>query len=227
MRNLLEKIDRTKTYDLENALNLLLETATAKFDETVDLALRLGVNPRHAEQQVRSTVVLPHGTGRSIRIVVLTKGEKATEAKEAGADYVGDDELIERIKGGWLEFDACVATPDMMRDVGKLGRILGPRGLMPNPKSGTVTFDIARVVGELKSGKIEFRVDRSGNVHVPVGKVSFGAEKLAENIKMIFDAVLKARPSAFKGQYIKSITISSTMGPGVKLDVTALTATIR
>ena len=190
----------------------------AKFDETVDLAIRLGVDPRHADQMVRGAVVLPNGIGKEVKVLVFAKGEKETEAKEAGADFVGNDDLIEKIKDGWFGFDKAVATPDMMGTVGKIGRILGPRGLMPNAKVGTVTFDVAKAVQELKSGKIDFRVEKAGIVHAPVGKVSFGAEKLTENIKAFLDIILKLKPSSSKGAYFKSIAVSTTMGPCVKVD---------
>jgi large subunit ribosomal protein L1 len=205
-------------------IGALKKTASAKFDETVELCTKLNVDPRHADQVVRGTVVLPHGTGRSIRVLVLAKGDKEREAQDAGADFVGPD-YVEKIKEGWLEFDAVVATPDMMGEVGKLGRILGPRGLMPNPKAGTVTFDVAKAVGDLKAGKIEFRVDRGGNVHGPIGKASFEAGKLEENARALLNEIVRAKPSGAKGQYVKSITLSTTMGPGLKLDpLTAVAA---
>ena len=197
---------------------MVLETAYAKFDESVDVALRLGVDPRHADQVVRGAVMLPHGTGKTIRVLVFAKGEKEKEAREAGADYVGAEDMAEKITSGWLEFDKVVATPDMMSVVGKLGRILGPRGMMPNPKLGTVTFDIARVVNEMKAGRVEFRVDKAGIIHCPVGRVSFGKDKLMDNVKTLLGTVMKLRPSASKGTYIKSVAFSSTMGPGVKVD---------
>ncbi|UCC48971.1 MAG: 50S ribosomal protein L1 [Gemmatimonadota bacterium] len=209
--------DVTKYYDVRDALRLVKEAASAKFDETVDAAVRLNVDPRHADQIVRGTVNLPHGTGKTVRVLAIAEGEKAREAEEAGADYAGT-EYIEKIQQGWLEFDAVVATPDSMREVGKLGRVLGPRGLMPTPKAGTVTPDIGRAVRELKAGRIEFRVDRTGNVHAPIGRVSFDLDKLAENFQVLMDAVLRARPAAAKGGYVRSVTISSTMGPGVKIE---------
>jgi large subunit ribosomal protein L1 len=207
-----------KKYSLNEAIDLVLKSAYAKFDETVEAAIRLGVNPQHADQMVRGSVVLPHGLGKQVRVLVFAKGEKEKEALDAGADYAGGDEFIEKIKGGWLEFDRVVATPDMMGSVGKLGKILGPRGLMPNPKVGTVTFDVERAVKELKAGKVEFRVERAGIVHTPVGKVSFGAEKLRENILALLETIIKLKPASSKGTYLKSIALSSTMGPGVKVD---------
>jgi len=213
-----KKIDPLRKYTCEEALSLVLETAYAKFDESVDVALRLGVDPRHADQVVRGAVMLPHGTGKTIRVLVFAKGEKEKEAREAGADYVGAEDMAEKITSGWLEFDKVVATPDMMSVVGKLGRILGPRGMMPNPKLGTVTFDIARVVNEMKAGRVEFRVDKAGIIHCPVGRVSFGKDKLMDNVKTLLGTVMKLRPSASKGAYIKSVAFSSTMGPGVKVD---------
>ncbi len=212
------KIDRTKRYSFEEAVKLALDTAYAKFDESVDVAVVLGVDPRHADQMVRGSVVLPHGTGKSPRVVVFAKGDKAKEAEAAGADYVGAEDLIKKIQEGWLEFDKAVATPDMMPLVGRIGKILGPRGLMPSAKTGTVTWDVAKAVKDIKSGKIDFKVDRAGVVHAPVGRVSFGPEKILENLAAFFDAVLKAKPSGAKGQYIKSVTLSTTMGPGIKVD---------
>ncbi len=210
--------DRAKSYEDKDAIELVLKTAKAKFDETIDLSIRLGVDPRHADQQVRGTVILPNGTGKSKRVLVLAKGDKAREAQDAGADFVGAEEMLEKIeKENWFDYDVIIATPDMMGAVGRLGRVLGPKGLMPNPKSGTVTFDIGKAINEVKAGKIEYRVDKTGIVHVPIGKKSFGGEKLLENYKVIMEAILKARPSAAKGQYIKSIVLSSTMGPGVKV----------
>lgn len=217
-REALAKVDRTKRYTFEEAVKLALETSYAKFDETVEVAVNLGVDPRHADQMVRGSVVLPHGIGKSVRVLVFAKGEKAKEAMEAGADYVGDEDLIKKIQDGWLEFDRVVATPDMMPQVGKLGKILGPRGLMPSTKTGTVTFDIAKAVKDIKAGKVDFKVDRAGVVHAPIGKVSFGEKKILENLAAFFDALIKAKPSAAKGQYIRGITISTTMGPGIKVD---------
>ena len=201
----------------DQAVKLVKELATAKFDETVDVATRLGVDPRKADQLVRGTVVLPHGTGKSVRVLVIAQGEKVAEAEAAGADYVGVD-YVQKIQEGWLDFDVCVATPDMMGKVGPLGRVLGPRGLMPTPKAGTVTFDIARAVEEIKAGKIEFRVDKTGNVHAPIGKVSFSEDQLADNLNAFMDQIVRARPAATKGTYLKSVTVSSTMGPGVSID---------
>ncbi len=212
------KIERDTRYGLDEAVQLAIETSKIGFDESVDVAVRLGVDPRHADQMVRGTVVLPNGTGKTVRVLVFAKGEKETEAKEAGADYVGSDELAEKIKGGWLEFDKAVATPDMMGTVGKMGKILGPRGLMPNAKTGTVTFDLARAVKELKAGKIDFRVERAGIVHASIGKVSFGAPKLLENIRAFFETIMRLKPPAAKGTYLKGIALSTTMGPGIRVD---------
>ncbi len=212
-------VDRTKLYDPEEAIELVQKTATAKFDETIELHIRLGVDPRHADQQVRGAVVLPHGTGKTARVLVIAKADKFKEAEEAGADFVGGEEMIQKIqKENWFGFDVCVATPDMMGVVGRIGRVLGPKGLMPNPKSGTVTMDIARAVKEIKSGKVEYRVDKTAIVHVPVGKKSFGTEKLAENVKTLMEAVIKAKPASAKGAYLKSVVMTSTMGPGIKLN---------
>lgn len=215
----LSKVDRTKLYDATEALSLVVEVATAKFDETVEAHIKLGVDSRHADQQVRGAVVLPHGTGKTKRVLVFAKGEKAKEAEAAGADFVGAEDLVQKIQGeNWFEFDVIVATPDMMGVVGRLGRVLGPKGLMPNPKSGTVTFDVARAIEEIKAGKVEYRLDKTNIIHVPVGKVSFGAEKLTENFAALMDAVVKAKPSAAKGQYLRSVAVTSTMGPGVKIN---------
>lgn len=213
-----KKIDREKLYDPDEALNLVKETSTTKFDATVEVAVRLGVNPKHADQQVRGAVVLPAGIGRNVTVAVFAKGDKAKEAETAGADYVGAEDLVEKVQGGWFDFDVAIATPDMMGMVGKLGRILGPRGLMPNPKTGTVTMDVARAVSEAKAGKVEYRVDKSGIIHVPIGKVSFDTEKLLENFYTLIDTLIKAKPPAAKGQYLRSITVTSTMGPGVKVN---------
>jgi large subunit ribosomal protein L1 len=210
--------------DLAEAVRLVKQTARAKFDETIVVSTHLGVDPRHSDQLVRGTVVLPHGTGRTLRVLVLTKGDKVKEAEGAGADHVGSDEFVQKIQQGWLEVDAIVATPDMMGEVGKLGRVLGPRGLMPNPKSGTVTFEVARAVKELKAGKIEFRVDKGSNVHAPVGKASFSEDKLLDNARTFLRELVRARPAAAKGAYIKSLTISATMGPGIGLDPATVTA---
>ena len=215
----LNKIDRTRLYDATEALSLVAEVATAKFDETVEAHIKLGVDSRHADQQVRGAVVLPHGTGKTKRVLVFAKGEKAAEAQAAGADFVGAEELVQKIQGeNWFEFDIVVATPDMMGVVGRLGRVLGPKGLMPNPKSGTVTFDVAKAIDEIKAGKVEYRLDKTNIIHVPVGKVSFGGEKLAENFAALMDAIVKAKPAAAKGQYLRSVTVASTMGPGVKIN---------
>jgi large subunit ribosomal protein L1 len=213
-----EKVDRIKKYELEEAIRLLTETSHARFNETVDIAIRLGVNPRKADQMVRGTVVLPHGTGKTSRVLVFAKGEKAKEAEDAGADFVGAEDLIEKIQGGWLEFEKAVATPDLMGQVGKLGKVLGPRGLMPNPKVGTVTFDVARAVKEIKGGKVEFRVEKAGIVHAPLGKTSFGVEKLIENARSLLDVVMRAKPPTSKGVYLKGIALSTTMGPGIRVD---------
>ena len=215
----LNKIDRTRLYDATEALSLVAEVATAKFDETVEAHIKLGVDSRHADQQVRGAVVLPHGTGKTKRVLVFAKGAKAAEAEAAGADFVGAEELVQKIQGeNWFEFDIVVATPDMMGVVGRLGRVLGPKGLMPNPKSGTVTFDVAKAIEEIKAGKVEYRLDKTNIIHVPVGKVSFGAEKLADNFAALMDAIVKAKPAAAKGQYLRSVTVASTMGPGVKIN---------
>jgi len=216
-REALKLIDSSKEYHLDEAVELVRKTATARFDETIEVSIRLGVDPRHADQQVRGSVTLPHGTGKEMRVLVIAKGIKAEEAEKAGADYVGYDEYIQKIQGGWLEFDAVVATPDAMRDVGKLGRILGPRGLMPNPKTGTVTMDVARVVKEIKAGKIDFRVDKYGIVHVGVGKASFGPDKLKDNVKALMQTIIRLKPATAKGTYLKSIHIASSMGPGIEL----------
>jgi large subunit ribosomal protein L1 len=219
-----EKVDRTKLYPVDEALALVKEMAYAKFDESVDVSVKLGVDPRKADQMVRGAVVLPNGLGKTIRVLVFAKGEKVLEAQEAGADYVGGDDLVEKIKGGWFEFDTAIATPDMMGTVGKIGKLLGPRSLMPNPKVGTVTFEVARAVSEAKSGKVEYRVEKAGIVHAPVGKVSFDAEKLKGNLITLMDALFKAKPSTAKGTYVKKVTISATMGPGVNIDIPELQA---
>ncbi len=222
-----KKIDITKRHALTEAVQVALESSFVKFDETVDVAVRLGVDPRHADQMVRGTVVLPNGLGKEVKILVFAKGEKEKEALDAGADFVGNDELIEKIKAGWTGFDKAVATPDMMGTVGKIGKILGPRGLMPNAKTGTVTFDVARAVNELKAGKIDFRVEKAGIVHVPVGKVSFGVEKLVQNVTAFLETVIRIKPSTSKGTYLKGLAISTTMGPGVKVDAASLKDVIR
>ncbi len=211
-------IEKGKTYDVNEAMALVKQTATAKFDETIEISVRLGVDPRHADQMVRGVVVLPNGTGKTQRVLVFAKGDKATEAEKAGADYVGGEEMVDKIiNENFFDYDVCVATPDMMRFMGKLGKVLGPKGLMPNPKSGTVTNDIANAVAEIKAGKVEYRVDKTAIVHVPIGKASFDAEKLAENFNTLINAIIKAKPSTSKGTYIKSVVVSSTMGPGIKM----------
>ena len=217
----------TKWENLPAAVQRLKQGATAKFDETIEVAMRLGVDPRHAEQQVRGTVVLPHGTGKKVRVLVLTKGEKEREAREAGADFAGSDEFIKKINEGWLDVDSIIATPDMMGEVGKLGRVLGPRGLMPNPRSGTVTMDVAKAVREVKSGKIEYRVDKAGNLHAPVGKASFNEDQLVANVETFLREVIRLKPATAKGQYVRSITLSSTMGPPVRLDPVAVQAELK
>lgn len=223
LRAAYEKVDIDKLYDYKEALNLVKELAYTKFDSTVEVAMRLGVNPKHAEQQVRSTVVLPHGTGKTIRVLVFAQGDKVQEAKDAGADFVGAEDIVTKIqKENWLDFDAAVATPDMMKFVGRIGKVLGPRGLMPNPKLGTVTFDVATAVKDLKAGKIEFRVEKAGILHVPIGKTSFPPEKLHENFVAFYDAVMRVRPSAAKGTYMRSCTITSTMGPGLRVDTSSV-----
>lgn len=219
----LSSIDRTKRYPLDEAIRLTVNAAKAKFDETLEIAVRLGVDPRQADQNVRGTVVLPHGTGKSVRVLVFAKGEKEREARDAGADYVGGEDLVKKVSTeGWLDFDKAIATPDMMGLVGRIGKILGPRGLMPNPKVGTVTFDVARAVSELKAGKVEYRVEKAGIVHVPLGKASFGPEKLLENARALLNSLIKAKPAAAKGNYLLSISVASTMGPGVKIDPLAV-----
>ncbi len=219
-----ELFDRQTHYGLADAIDILKKMPTRKFDETVEISFRLGVDPRQADQLVRGTVVLPHGLGKSVCVVVFARGESAASAEEAGADLVGAEDLVEKINSGWTDFDVAIATPDMMGQVGRLGRILGPRGLMPNPKSGTVTPDAARAVREAKAGRVEYRVDRTANVHTPVGKASFDAQRLRENAQTLIDAIVRARPSATKGQYMRSVTLSTTMGPGIRLDRTALAA---
>jgi large subunit ribosomal protein L1 len=213
-----KRIDSEDVDSFNDAVKMTLESSFAKFDETVDLAVRLGVDPRHADQMVRGSVVLPHGTGKDVKVVVFAKGEKEKEATDAGADFVGNDDLIEKIKGGWFGFDKAVATPDMMGSVGKIGKLLGPRGLMPNAKSGTVTFDLTRAIQDLKAGKIDFRVEKAGIVHVPMGKVSFGVDKIVQNMAAFFDTIMRLKPASSKGTYLKGIAISTTMGPGLKID---------
>ncbi len=221
----LKLYDKSAQYDPAEAIALALQSAKAKFDETLELSIRLGVDSRHADQQVRGTVVLPHGTGKTVRVLVIAKGERAAEAEAAGADFVGAEDMIEKIqKENWFGFDVCVTTPDMMGLVGRLGRVLGPKGLMPNPKSGTVTMDVARAIADIKAGKVEYRVDKTNILHVPIGKASFGAEKLTENMNVLMDAVVKARPAAAKGTYLRSVVLSSTMGPGIKINALRFTA---
>ena len=216
-------IDRRAHYSIEDAISLLKEMPAPKYDQTVEMAIRLGVDPRQADQQIRGTVMLPHGLGKTIRVVVFAKGEQAAAAETAGADVVGTDDLAERINGGWTDFDVAIAAPDMMSVVGRLGRILGPRGLMPNPKSGTVTPDVARAVAEAKAGRVEYRADRNGNVNAPVGRMSFEEDSLVENARTLFDTILRARPSSAKGQYVRSVTLATTMGPGVRIDRSSVT----
>jgi large subunit ribosomal protein L1 len=221
------KVDRTRAYPLEEGIALMKQASYAKFDETVELCVRLGVDPRKADQMVRGAVVLPNGLGKTVRVLVFAKGEKAQEASEAGADYVGADDLVAKIQAGWFEFDTAIATPDMMGTVGKIGKLLGPRGLMPNPKVGTVTFDVGRAVTESKSGKVEYRAEKAGIVHAPIGKVSFDEEKLKGNLVALMDALIKAKPSTSKGIYLKKISVSSTMGPGVNLDIPTVQALVK
>ncbi len=222
----LKQLDRSQYYEVDAAVNLVKQIASAKFDETVEAAIKLGVNPKHADQQVRGAVVLPHGTGKSVRVLVFAKGDKVKEAQDAGADVVGAEDIIQKIQEGWLDFDVAIATPDMMGLVGRLGRVLGPKGLMPNPKTGTVTMDVGKAVQDSKAGKIEYRVDRAGIIHAPIGKVSFDAEKLEQNFLALIDALIKAKPSGAKGQYVKSITLSSTMGPGVRVNTARATGQV-
>jgi len=212
------KVDRTKQYSLEDGVKLLLDTSYVKFDETVDIAVRLGVDPKKADQMVRGTVVLPHGTGKKVRILVFAKGQKEKEAQDGGADFVGGEDLVEKISKGWLDFDKAIATPDMMGLVSKLGKILGPRGLMPNPKVGTVTFDLEKAIREIKAGKVEFKVEKAGVVHIPAGKVSFGLERLLDNVKAVLEVIVRAKPPTSKGIYLRNIALSTTMGPGIKID---------
>jgi large subunit ribosomal protein L1 len=217
-KSVVVNIERLNRYNFSDAIKLMLDCHVAKFDETVDIAVRLGVAPRHADQMVRGTVALPHGVGKTVRVLVFAKGEKEKEALDAGADYAGSDEFVEKIQGGWLDFDKTIATPDIMGTVSKLGRVLGPRGMMPNAKLGTVTFDVGKAVQEIKAGKIEFKVEKAGIVHAPMGKVSFGPEKLTDNVSAFMDTILRLKPPASKGTYLKSIAISTTMGPGIKID---------
>ena len=219
----LKLVDRSKSYDSKEAIELVKKASTAKFDETVEAAFRLGVDPKKADQQIRGAMVLPHGTGKTQRVLVFAKGDKAKEAEAAGADYVGDQEYISKINEGWFDFDVIVATPDMMAEVGKLGRVLGPKGLMPNPKTGTVTFEVEKAVQEIKAGKVEYRVDKAGNIHVPIGKVSFEDNQLVENFAAITETLVKAKPQASKGKYMRNAAISSTLGPGVRVDVSSFT----
>jgi len=223
-RAALNKVDRNQRYLLEDSLRLAKETARAKFDETVEMAIRLGVDPRQADQNIRGTVTLPHGMGKSVRVLAFAKGDKEKEAQDAGADFVGSDELIKKISDGWLDFDKAVATPDMMGAVGRIGKILGPRGLMPNPKTGTVAMEIGKAVKEIKAGKLEFRVDKAGIIHVPVGKASFGPEQLIENAKAVLGSIIRAKPASAKGNYIKGVTVATTMGPGIKIDLAQIRA---
>jgi len=223
MNAALEKLEKDKEYPIDEAVSTLKQLAFAKFDETVDLAFNLGVDPRKSDQMVRGTVVLPHGTGKSVRVLVFAKGEKESEAKEAGADYVGAEDIVDKITKGWLDFDKVVATPDVMGVVGKLGKILGPRGLMPNPKLGTVTFDVGKAVKEIKAGKVEYKTEKAGVVHVAIGKVSFEPQKLVENAKTIIDSIMRAKPATSKGKYLKKLSLSSTMGPGFKIDINSVT----
>jgi large subunit ribosomal protein L1 len=222
-----KKVDSRTAYDLDEAVKLLKENAYAKFDETVELAVRLGVDPKKADQMIRGTVVLPHGTGKKVRVLVFTKGEKVTEAEEAGADYVGLEEYVDKVQGGWFDFDVVVASPDVMGMVGKLGKVLGPRGLMPNPKSGTVTMDVGKAISDIKKGKISYRVDKVGNVHVGIGKVSFSESQIKENLLAFMDAIVRARPAAAKGQYLRNVSVSSTMGVGIKLNPSGLVAELK
>jgi large subunit ribosomal protein L1 len=221
------KVDRNQVYELDSALAMIKDMSFAKFDETVDMSIRLGVDPRKADQMVRGAIVLPNGLGKQIRVLVFAKGEKAQEAEAAGADYVGGDDLVEKIKGGWFEFDTAIATPDMMGTVGKIGKLLGPRSLMPNPKVGTVTFELGKAVEEAKSGKVEYRVEKAGIIHVSVGKVSFDVEKLRGNVLALMDALIKAKPSSAKGTYLQKVSISSTMGPGMNLDIPDLQTQVK
>lgn len=223
-RDALAKVDRNQRYLLEDSLRIAKETARAKFDETVELAIRLAVDPRQADQNIRGTVTLPHGMGKAVRVLAFAKGDKEKEAQDAGADFVGSDELIKKISDGWLDFDKAVATPDMMAAVGRIGKVLGPRGLMPNPKTGTVSMDIGKAVKEIKAGKLEYRVDKAGIVHVPVGKASFGPDQLIENARAVLMSILRAKPASAKGNYVKGVTVTTTMGPGIKIDLAQIRA---
>ncbi len=223
-RDALAKVDRNQRYLLEDSLRLAKDTARAKFDETVEMSIRLGVDPRQADQNIRGTVILPHGMGKAVRVLAFAKGDKEKEAQDAGADFVGSDDLIKKISEGWLDFDKAVATPDMMAAVGRIGKVLGPRGLMPNPKTGTVSMDIGKAVKEIKAGKLEYRVDKAGIVHVPVGKASFGPEQLIDNAKAVLMSVLRAKPASAKGNYVKGVTVTTTMGPGIKIDLAQIRA---
>jgi large subunit ribosomal protein L1 len=223
-RDALAKVDRSQRYLLEDSLRIAKETARAKFDETVELAIRLGVDPRQADQNIRGTVTLPHGMGKAVRVLAFAKGDKEKEAQDAGADFVGSEELIKKISEGWLDFDKAVATPDMMAAVGRIGKVLGPRGLMPNPKTGTVSMDIGKAVKEIKAGKLEYRVDKAGIVHVPVGKASFGPDQLIENARAVLMSVLRAKPASAKGNYVRGVTVTTTMGPGIKIDLAQIRA---
>lgn len=223
-RDALAKVDRNQRYLLEDSLRIAKETARAKFDETVELAIRLGVDPRQADQNIRGTVTLPHGMGKAVRVLAFAKGDKEKEAQDAGADFVGSDELIKKISDGWLDFDKAVATPDMMAAVGRIGKVLGPRGLMPNPKTGTVSMDIGKAIKEIKAGKLEYRVDKAGIVHVPVGKASFGPDQLIENARAVLMSILRAKPASAKGNYVKGVTVTTTMGPGIKIDLAQIRA---
>ena len=223
-RDALANVDRNQRYLLEDSLRLAKETARAKFDETVEMAIRLGVDPRQADQNIRGTVTLPHGMGKAVRVLAFAKGDKEREAQDAGADFVGSDDLIKKISEGWLDFDKAVATPDMMAAVGRIGKVLGPRGLMPNPKTGTVSMDIGKAIKEIKAGKLEYRVDKAGIVHVPVGKASFGPEQLIDNAKAVLMSVLRAKPASAKGNYVKGVTVTTTMGPGIKIDLAQIRA---
>jgi large subunit ribosomal protein L1 len=221
-RSAVQGVDLKTRYALKDGIDLALKLAFAKFDETVDVAVCLGVDPKYSDQMIRGAVTLPHGLGKQVRVAAFCKGEKETEAKEAGADFVGNDDLIEKIKGGWLEFDQAIATPDLMASVGKIGRILGPRGLMPNAKTGTVTFDIGKAIKEMKAGRVEFKVDKAGVIHSPLGKVSFGVDKLVDNLRTVIDTLVRLKPASAKGTYLRSLAISTTMGPGIKIDVQSM-----